>query len=538
MSSVEISCCMIVKNEEAHLRGCIQSLFQEVDEIVIVDTGSTDKTKEIATSFGAKVRLFEFPWRNDFSEARNASLREARGSWVLIIDADERLNSLGRRNILRDLARVDGVDAYYVGIRSFNLDGDKVSGSFDWAVRFFKKLPEIEFSGIIHESVFPSLLRRGSIIKNAPFIIDHFGYELSEDQLRLKLERNFKLALKQIRRTPKDPYFLYHLALPALQLGKRHTAARIIDKAHQIIKKSNNKGEAPLHCFILNLKARILLEEGKYQEALEIADDSLSLIPRQRSARIVKGVAYALLQKWDEAIPWLEEALHFQILAGDPFRDPSRLSMELSMPLDKIKQLLARCYANIGQHQKALDFISEEDAEILPILTVIAMEKGDLEGATTYLSDIKSKKLPLPVESLLKPFWEILNSSESSPPTIKNIIKFLRALAGRPDWKEVLSPFLDLIVAQEKDSWFCESNMEDDLNCKKLLILLALKKENLEEAIRQSLSCVKNIMAKSEISHEDQDMLKLHAGLLLHAGKQREATSFIRMLERIKGIRL
>jgi len=538
MSYVEISCCMIVKNEEAHIKGCIQSLFQEVDEIIIVDTGSTDKTKEIAISFGPKVRLFEFPWRDDFSEARNASIREAKGSWVLIVDADERLNTLGRRNILRDLAKIGGVDAYYVGIRSFNLDGDKVSGSFDWAVRFFKRLPDVEFSGIIHESVFPSLLKRGSIIKNAPFIIDHFGYEVSEDQLRLKLERNFKLALKQIRRTPKDPYFLYHLALPALKLGKRSTAARVIDKAHQIIKKSNNRSEAPLHCFILNLKARILLEEGAYQEALELADDSLSLIPQQRSARIVKGVAYALLQKWEEAIPWLEEALYFQNLAGDPFRDPSHLSMELSMSTGEIKKLLARCYANTGQHQKALDLVSEEDAEILPILAVIAMGKGDLEGATLYLGDIKSQKLPLPMENLLKSFWEVLNLSEPSSSTIKNTIKFLKALAMRPNWKEILPPFLDIIISQKKDTWFNESSMENDLSCKKLLILMALKKANPEEAIKHGLSCVKDIIGKPKISHEDQAMLKLHAGLLLHAGKQKEAISFIKMIERIKGIKL
>ncbi|MEJ5300852.1 MAG: glycosyltransferase [Thermodesulforhabdaceae bacterium] len=542
MSAVEISCCMIVKNEEAHIKGCLQSLIHEVDEIVVVDTGSTDKTKEIVTSFGPKVRIIEFPWRDDFAEARNVSLREAKGSWVLTIDADERLNPLGRKNIIRELIKVKGVDAYSVRIRSFHLDNDKISGSFDWAVRLFKKLPDVEFSGIIHESVFPSLLKRGSIIKQAPFIIDHFGYEVSQDKLRLKLERNFKLALKQIRKTPKDPYFLYHLALPAFQLGRHRTALRVIDKAHQIIKQSKNITDKHLHCFILNLKSRILLEKGNYQEAIELAENSLSLIPQQRSARIIKGVAYTILHKWDEAIPWLEEAFYFQNLAGDPLKDPSSLSMELTIPSRDIKNLLARCYANTGQHQKAIAMISDENAEILPVLATIAMDKGDIEGAIAYLANLDHHKLTFPTEHILKSFERILSkASDTSSHVVQGINKFLKLLGLRPDWRKTLSPFVDIIVSQKKSSWFfrlVEKDDPNDLSNKRLGMLLAIKSGNIDEAIGQSLYQVKSILSKPEISPEEQEILKLHVGLLIYAGKKREASSLVRMVERIKGVKL
>src|SRR5579883_1951392 len=84
-----LSAAIIVKNEERHLPECLSSLAGLVDEIVIVDTGSTDRTREIAASAGA--RIFDFPWMGDFSAARNHALNQVRGDWTLYIDADERV---------------------------------------------------------------------------------------------------------------------------------------------------------------------------------------------------------------------------------------------------------------------------------------------------------------------------------------------------------------------------------------------------------------------------------------------------------------
>ena len=86
----EVSLCMIVKNEENYLPNCLNSIKDIVDEIIVVDTGSTDKTVDIAKSFGAKV--YYFPWRNNFSEARNESLKYATKDWILILDADDELS--------------------------------------------------------------------------------------------------------------------------------------------------------------------------------------------------------------------------------------------------------------------------------------------------------------------------------------------------------------------------------------------------------------------------------------------------------------
>ncbi|RPI67925.1 MAG: glycosyltransferase family 2 protein, partial [Geobacteraceae bacterium] len=85
-----VSLCMIVKNEQSHLARCLRSVKPLVDEMIVVDTGSSDRTQDIAKIFGAKV--FEFPWNNDFSKARNFSLSKAAGNWILVLDADETIS--------------------------------------------------------------------------------------------------------------------------------------------------------------------------------------------------------------------------------------------------------------------------------------------------------------------------------------------------------------------------------------------------------------------------------------------------------------
>src|SRR5207249_480278 len=85
----ELSLCMIVRDEEPRLPSCLESIAPYVDEIVVVDTGSTDRTREVARDWGA--RVYEMPWPDSFAAARNQSLELARGSWILRMDADDEI---------------------------------------------------------------------------------------------------------------------------------------------------------------------------------------------------------------------------------------------------------------------------------------------------------------------------------------------------------------------------------------------------------------------------------------------------------------
>src|SRR6516165_8985780 len=95
--SAQVSLCMIVRNEEANLGLCLDTAADLVDEIVVVDTGSTDRTREIAAQYGA--RVYDFRWVDDFSAARNESLRHATGRWIFWLDADDRIDELNRQRL-------------------------------------------------------------------------------------------------------------------------------------------------------------------------------------------------------------------------------------------------------------------------------------------------------------------------------------------------------------------------------------------------------------------------------------------------------
>jgi hypothetical protein len=107
-----VSLCMIVKNEEANLPDCLGSVADLVDEVIVVDTGSSDGTKQVAERLGA--RVYEFPWVDSFAAARNESLRHATGDWVLWMDADDRLDEHNRQKLLGLFAGLNGENAGYV----------------------------------------------------------------------------------------------------------------------------------------------------------------------------------------------------------------------------------------------------------------------------------------------------------------------------------------------------------------------------------------------------------------------------------------
>ena len=108
----KVSLCMIVKNEEKNLPDCLASIRDAVDEIVIIDTGSTDGTRQIAASFGA--RVFDLPWSDSFADARNASIEHARGEWIFWMDADDRIDAGNLEKLKKLFLRLNDSEAAHV----------------------------------------------------------------------------------------------------------------------------------------------------------------------------------------------------------------------------------------------------------------------------------------------------------------------------------------------------------------------------------------------------------------------------------------
>lgn len=198
---------MIVKDEEKYLHDCLESVKNVVDEIVIVDTGSTDKTVEIAKFFGAQVYSFE--WVNDFSAARNYALSKTTGDWILYLDADERLDPKSVEELKR-LTSSKQKAAYYCTVVSLDREDSR-----DNSIRYPRLFPNHEglfFTGKVHEQIEPSLIQYRISIAQSKIVIHHYGYSVSKEEKQQKAKRNL-LLLKQEFESNNSPYTAFQLAL-------------------------------------------------------------------------------------------------------------------------------------------------------------------------------------------------------------------------------------------------------------------------------------------------------------------------------------
>lgn len=184
-----LSLSMIVKNEEKHLARCLSSVKDVVDEIIIVDTGSTDKTIEIAESFNAKI--YNFDWVNDFSAARNFALSKCSGDWILYLDADEELNLICIEELLKYKSHLPA--GVYCIVKS--LGSASTIESVMKYPRLFANIPGVEFAGKVHEQIIDSLRKNKIPLVESEIEIIHHGYAIDEYGLQKKKERNLSLLL-------------------------------------------------------------------------------------------------------------------------------------------------------------------------------------------------------------------------------------------------------------------------------------------------------------------------------------------------------
>jgi glycosyltransferase involved in cell wall biosynthesis len=198
-----LSACMIVKDEEKQLPRCLDSIKDLCDEIIIVDTGSTDNTCGIALSYGAKI--FYHPWQNDFSLHRNQAFGYASGEWLLVIDADEELNIPDVKEFRRRLRLIkDNVNSLHVTVTEIK-EGE-VSGSW-LGPRFFRQSANPYYEGIVHNKIHIEGISAATDI-----VLKHYGYHLSKEKMEEKNIRTAKLLIKRIQKDPKDYWAMFYLA--------------------------------------------------------------------------------------------------------------------------------------------------------------------------------------------------------------------------------------------------------------------------------------------------------------------------------------
>lgn len=199
---------MIVKNEEKVIQRCLDSVAPLVDEMVVVDTGSTDRTVEILR-LDKRVSVYEIPWENDFSKARNFAIEQSTGQYCLVVDADEYVTA-GSRESLIEIMEQDGMGR--VSIVSDFYKGKEMQQSVAHVTRFFPRM--CRYEGAIHEQITSNLPR---VLTD--LVLHHEGY-LSSD----KGQRNIPLLLEELQRNPDEPYYLYQLGKELRIKGDHHQA--------------------------------------------------------------------------------------------------------------------------------------------------------------------------------------------------------------------------------------------------------------------------------------------------------------------------
>jgi len=341
-----ISLCMIVKNEERFLEACLESVKDVVDEINIIDTGSTDRTIEIAQKYGAKIDYRE--WCNDFSLARNESLSMATRRWTLVLDGDEELE---RESVemLRSLRSTPaGLAAVYINIVNLVDDSAGAGTMSHRLIRLFPTTPELRYGGVIHEALarpngeeFPAVL--------SPITILHKGYTVELLASREKDARNRPLLERAYEEHGDDLFSMFNFGNSEISCGNTERGIEILERmlAQAIVPKLY----FPIAYLMI---AQAYCEKlGQLDLALEKIEEAATKFSNDAGIIFTKGQILMKMQRLDEAREMFERALEM------------REMMALSVMTDeeifewKIYYAIAGLYEREENFDKAIEYMDK-----------------------------------------------------------------------------------------------------------------------------------------------------------------------------------
>lgn len=395
-----LSVCMIVKNEEESLARCLNNVKPVADELIVVDTGSEDRTKDIAAIFGAKV--YDFKWTGDFSEARNFSLSKASCDWILVLDADEIISSRDHERLARIVGKKGQRHAYLFTTRNYvesaTTAGWRVNeGEYPeeekrggWVpstkVRLFPNDRRIVFHHKVHELVEPSLKRLGIEIKPSEIPVHHYG-KLNLQRVTEKEEAYYELGVQKRERNKDDVKALLELAIAANEAGRHQEAVSLWEELIRL-----KPCDAPAHFGL----GAALLKCGDFREAMRASKTAFSLDDSLKEAVFNYAVcALCTGEDLENAMASLE-----RLLERDPDYPPAlgmlgtllivtNRAEEGLARLDRFKQMgfsISDCFY---QNAKRLIDTDQTMAAIRLMETAIETENADqnitLLLARTYL---------------------------------------------------------------------------------------------------------------------------------------------------------
>lgn len=410
--AARISACLIARDEETLLPGCLASVAPWVDEICLLDTGSTDRTCEIARAAGAHVRTQA--WQDDFAFSRNASLSMASGDWILVIDADERIEA-DSGPCLRSAATLDGPLAYLVKRRESH-----EHGSSAWAAlpRLFRNHPDIRFNRPVHESVMDSLFALGTTqLADSGVRLVHLGYRPEQVAAKDKHGRNLRILRKHFEAAPEDLYNSHKLALTLPEDAVDERRRVYADACARLWRLSPGRiAELPFVPRMLDGHAASLSAAGALSEAIAVAERGLRMYRDSAELQYRRGELARRAGDFASAQTFLLRALEPRAHSAIRFDRPEALAVrchiawlalqedgaELPPPPDLLgpsslalhcAQLRAR--ANAGELEAAREAIAAliprygEHDEVKLLAGELAWQLGRCDEALAHFSSTR-----------------------------------------------------------------------------------------------------------------------------------------------------
>ncbi len=320
---------MIVRDEENNLLEWLPRLRPYLDELVIVDTGSKDGTVPLLVSLNA--RVFEQAWANDFALHRNYGLEQVESDWILILDADERLNEISWM-MLRKLISNPEVLAYSFNVKNYHSQNDLSSFDVMQSYRLFRNGHQIKYSGMVHnqlaDTISEAAKTSGLKIEQAPLTIEHFGYALSPEGMRAKQQRIYAMLKKQLTITPEDAYYQHHLLNICLAMGN-------FEEARSVSAQLDFEQLRPeLRVQAYYKAAQVALSDDSFKESRAYIHKALQITPNASFLHYLRSNIMYQMHRYEEGIRAAYKALELATY-------PEEADKSLHLPLDE-------CYYNVG----------------------------------------------------------------------------------------------------------------------------------------------------------------------------------------------
>jgi len=376
-----VSLCMIVKNEEANLPRCLDSVRGLFDEVIVVDTGSEDATTQVARQRGAKVH--DFPWVDDFSAARNESLNHASSEWVMWLDADDSLDAENRARLRKLIASLDDQHMGYVMKVRCLSGGDGGLTDVDH-VKLFRNLPELRFEYRVHEQILPAIRRLGGEVAWSDVVIHHHGYQEAAARRR-KLERDRRILGEELRQHPDDPFCLFNLGCIEQELGHHGQAIAALRRSIELSDPHDSQVRKAW-AMVMQMER----ERGQPQAARAAYDEARAHYPTDPELLFQAGLLYRALGDHQQA----ERSLLGALQAPE---EPYFSSMDPGLRGYKARHNLAVIYLETGRPDQAEEqwrAAIAEAPDFAPAwegLAELLMRRGDGPGLSALGSQARRR---------------------------------------------------------------------------------------------------------------------------------------------------